>query len=96
MANYFHWQYPAKTEPVFVPAPVPSMDGWFTQLSQPLVLPPVPATEGAPQLAIDPTTFRIRALGGAAVGLGFPHDGGTKKRDIDIAVAVGVWMVFGE
>ena len=58
MSNYYHWQYPAKTEPVFVPAVVvPSMDGWFNQLSQPLVLPPTPATEGDASLTIEPTTF---------------------------------------
>ena len=184
MANYSHWQYPAKAEPVFVPAVVaPSMDGWFRELSQPLVLPPVPATEGAAQLAVDPTTFPPlvstwfrdlsqplvlpltpategvgqlaidpdtfpapapsmdgwfvhlslplvlpptpategtgllaieestfappveppvevpvpRVLGGAAVGLpGVEIVGSKKKRDIDIAVAVGVWLVFRE
>ncbi len=63
MANYSHWQYPAKAEPVFVPA---------------VVVPPP----------------RVRS--GAAVGLPFAVPDEHKKRDIDIAVAVGIWLVFRE
>ncbi len=66
MANYYHWQYPAKAEPVFVPVVEP-------------VEVPLP-----------------RVASGAAGGVGFPEADETKKRDVDIAVAVGVWLMFRE
>jgi len=62
---------------------------------------------GEGQLAIDSSTFAPpveppvvvpppRVTSGAAVGIGFPRADENKKRDIDIAVAVGVWLVFME
>ncbi len=67
MANYSQWQYPAKAEPVFVPA---------------VVVTPPEVTAGV--------------ASGAAVGVGFSPSDESKKRDIDIALAIGVWLVFRE
>ncbi len=99
-------------DPATFPAPAPPMDSWFVHLSLPLVLPLTPATMGEAQLAIDASTFAPPVVppvvppiivapggGGPALGPGFrrPEDlRDKKKRDVDIAIAVGVWLVFME
>ena len=95
MVALTHWQYPAKTEPVFVPDPgavefgdwygqlsqpvlplprptvgeslfvgepvdlaaAPSMDGWFSLLSQPLVTPVAFPTTGKTDFTSNPEFF---------------------------------------